>query len=294
MSTQVYPSVAGASAGTTVTGMFGNGGDGVLSVVGTYTATTERQWQTLTIPSGGVYKPAGYRTYVKGTCTIDANGSYNDNGTAGSAGGTGWTARWWLGGAAGTGGAGRNTTGSGNPGGGSGGASSPNDTGAAPTGGAGGQGSGAYLGGAGGGAAAPNPVVRAAGHWYQGRYGASAFNGGAGGGGGGCIVNTDSPVSGRGGGGAGIVWLAAATLANSGTISADGGAGDNASGTATLGGAGGGGGGGGGIVWVITNTPTGQCGVITANGGAGGTGIGSGTAGTTGTAGTVCLVSFGG
>lgn len=293
MTTQAKPTSTRSST-TTVTGMYGNGGDGVLSVVGTYTASTERQWQTLTIPSGGIYKPAGYRTFVRGTCTIDAGGSYNDDGNTGASGGAALSARQWLGGSAGAGGAFRNTTGAGNAGGGSGGNSSPNDSGAQPTGGAGGQGSGAYLGGAGGGAAAPSPLVRAAGHWHQGRYGATSFNGGAGGGSGGCIVNTDTPQSGRGGGGAGIVWLAAATLSNAGRISADGGAGENASGTVTLGGAGGGGGGAGGIVWLITNTPAANCGTVTANGGAGGTGLGTGSSGSTGTAGSVCLVSFGG
>ncbi|NBR01052.1 MAG: hypothetical protein EBT97_11500, partial [Actinobacteria bacterium] len=79
----------------------------MLSVVGTYTATTERQWQTLTIPSGGVYKPAGYRTFVKGTCTIDAGGSYNDDGNAavGTTQGAALTSRAYLGGAGGVGGA---------------------------------------------------------------------------------------------------------------------------------------------------------------------------------------------
>ena len=87
MTTQVKPSPSGGGATTTVTGLYGNGGDGVLTVVGTYTANTERQWQTLTIPSGGVYKPAGYRTFVRGTCTIDAGGSFNDDGNSGASGG---------------------------------------------------------------------------------------------------------------------------------------------------------------------------------------------------------------
>jgi len=157
MTTQAKPTSTRQAGGATITGVYGNGGDGVLSVVGTYTQTTERQWQTLTIPSGGAYKPSGHRTMVRGTCTIDAGGSFNDDGNSGASGGAAISARQWLGGGGGAGGASRNTTGSGNLGGGSGGNSSPNDSGAAPAGGTGGQGSGAYLGGAGGGAAAPSP-----------------------------------------------------------------------------------------------------------------------------------------
>ena len=87
MTTQAKPTSTRQAGGATITGIYGNGGDGVLTVVGTYTQTTERHWQTLTIPSGGAYKPAGHRTMVRGTCTIDAGGSFNDDGNSGASGG---------------------------------------------------------------------------------------------------------------------------------------------------------------------------------------------------------------
>ena len=88
-------------------GIYGNGGDGSLTVVGTYTATTERQFSSVTIPAGTAFKPAGYRIFVNGTLTIAATGSFNDDGNAASgitAGGA-LTSRAYLGGAAGGGGA---------------------------------------------------------------------------------------------------------------------------------------------------------------------------------------------
>jgi hypothetical protein len=293
-------SASSGAAGAAVTGIYGNGGDGNFTVVGTLTQTTERQYANLTVPVGTVYKPNGWRTFVSGTLTNA--GSMNDDGNAaaGATQGAALTLRNYLGMAAGAGGAGRvNTTGTGNAGAGSGGNSSPNDTNVAPTGGTGGQGTGAYPGGGGGGAAAPAVYQRAAGAWFQGRPNGLTvpWGGGSGGGGGGLSVALpDVPSSGGGGSGGGGIWIAAASLANAGgVISANGGAGGNAAGV-TVSGAGGGAGGGGGLVWVITNTQRGSIGgTISANGGAGGLGAGANaTNGAVGTAGVACVVSFGG
>lgn len=297
-----YGRVTSASSGTpgaAVTGIYGNGGDGAFTVVGTLTQTTERQYSNLTVPVGTVYKPNGWRTFVSGTLTNA--GSMNDDGNAavGSTQGAALALRNYLGVAAGAGGAGRiNVTGGGNNGGGSGGNSSPNDTNAAPIGGTGGAG-GAQAGGTGGGAAGVAVAQRMAGSWFAGRPNGVTvpWGGGSGGGSGGLtVVLPDTPSSGGGGSGGGGIWIAAATIANAGgVISANGGAGGNATGV-TVSNAGGGAGGGGGLVWVITNTPRGSIGgTITAAGGAGGLGAGgTGTNGGVGTAGTVCVVSFGG
>ena len=296
-----YGRVTAASSGTAgadVTGIYGNGGDGAFTVVGTLTQTTERQYSSLTVPVGAVYKPNGWRTFVSGTLTNA--GSMNDDGNnaSGATQGALIATRNYLGVAAGAGGAGRvNVTGGGNAGGGSGGNSSPNDTNLAPTGGTGGNG-GAQLGGAGGGAAGVAVPQRMAGSWFSGRPNGVtvAWGGGSGGGSGGLtVVLPDTPSSGGGGSGAGGIWIAAAAVVNTGTISANGGAGGNATGV-TVSNAGGGAGGGGGLVWLITNTPRGSiAGTISANGGAGGLGAGgTGTNGGVGTAGTVCVVSFGG
>jgi hypothetical protein len=291
-------SASSGAAGAAVTGIYGNGGDGAFTVVGTLTQTTERQYSTLTVPVGTVYKPNGWRTFVSGTLTVA--GSMNDDGNAatGATQGAALVTRNYLGMAAGAGGAGRvNVTGGGNNGGGSGGNSSPNDTNAAPIGGTGGAG-GAQAGGAGGGAAGVAVPQRMAGSWFSARPNGVtvAWGGGSGGGSGGLtVILPDTPSSGGGGGGGGGIWIAAASIVNTGTISANGGAGGNATGV-TVSNAGGGGGGAGGLTWVISNTPRGSIGgTISANGGAGGLGAGgTGTNGATGTAGTVCIVSFGG
>ena len=159
--TQVAPStsIPGQSSGAVPpVGLYGNGGGGAFTVVGTFTQTTEQQYSTLTVSATGRYKANGWRVFVRDTLTIEAGGILDDDGNnaTGATQGAALALRNYLGGAAGAGGAGRvNVTGNGNAGGGSGGNSAPNDTGAAPTGGAGGNGSPAYLGGAGGGAAAP-------------------------------------------------------------------------------------------------------------------------------------------
>lgn len=104
--------------------------------------------------------------------------------------------------------------------------------------------------------------------------------GGAGGGGGGAQLNSSSAVGGGGGGGGsggGVTFVACATLAGGGQITADGGsggagaAGSVGGGSDDAGGGGGGGGGPGGITCVVYGTST-FSGSIFASGGAGGAG----------------------
>jgi hypothetical protein len=271
-------------------GYFGDGVDGDATIVGTTTLSKETYYNNLTISSTGVLKPNGYRIFVKGTLTIAAGGSINDDGNGGT-GGTGATllsARNYLGGGGGAGGnGGINAVGS--AGGGSGGNSSTNDLGAIPAGGAGGAG-GANAGGVGGGAAGPAQGQRWSGQSWAlaGRFANGTsfglWNGGSGGGGGGS--NNLLATGGGGGSGAGIVWLSARYIANSGRISANGGKG--ADGTGTAGDSGGGGGGGGGLVLVVTQSP--NYGIVQATGGGSGIAFGAGAAGTVGAIGSTTVL----
>ena len=272
-------------------GLFGDGLEGNATIVGTTTLTKETYYNNLTIGATGVLKPAGFRIFVKGTLTIDAGGSINDDGgnaTLGT-GGTILNSRQTLGAAGGAGGNG-GTNAAGSPGGGPGGNSSLNDAGLAPIGGAGGAG-GINGGGSAGAAAQPIQGQRWQGTaWQQqARFSngtaTASFNGGSGGGGGGS--NNANAVGGGGGGGAGSVWLAAKTIINNGRISANGGKGANGSGTA--GDAGGGGGGGGGNVCIGTLSITGT-GTVEALGGGVGTGFGAGAPGVVGRIGSTNIV----
>jgi hypothetical protein len=122
----------------------------------------------------------------------------------------------------------------------------------------------------------------------------SAGNGGAPGGSGGGGDTTNAGGGGGGGGGeggyGGILAIFAATISNSGTISANGGTGGVGGNgrTQTLGNVGGGGGGAGGsggnggIVWLVYKSLT-NSGTISANGGSGGNGGTKGSPHGTGT-----------
>jgi len=297
-SSQVLPTPlsGGGSAYTpTVDGLFGDGmdGDAVLAVL--TTLSRETYYNNLTITGTGTLKPTGFRIFVRGTLTIQAGGSINDDfnavtGAVGATGGTGLAARNTLNAQAGGGGGG-GTNAVGGAGITSGGNSSLNGAGLAPSGLAGGAG-GANLGGAGGACTQPTQGQR----WHgtawpqQGRFnngGAQLpFNGGSGGGGGGS--NNVLCSGGGGGAGAGLVWVAAKTVVNAGRISANAGAGANGAGTS--GDAGGGAGGGGGAVLLATTTSAASVGIVQALGGAGGIGFGAGGAGTAGRPGSVQVV----
>jgi hypothetical protein len=295
MATQTLPSVPGTGGGGTGfsasygDGLFGDGYDGNATIVGVTTLTRETYYSNLTIAATGTVKPAGFRLFVKGTLTIEAGGSLNDDGlsSTGTAGGAALAARNTLNAQSGAGGAGNGGGGNGNPGGAAPGNSSLNGAGLAPLGGKGGD--AINTGGGGGAAGTPTQGQR----WHgtawpqQGRFtngtAQAAFNGGSGGGGGASFaVGT---TGGGGGGGAGLVWVAAKNIVNAGRISANGGNGFTGAGAAA---AGGGGGGGGGSVCV--GTLSASYGVVQALGGVGAAGINTGTAGSNGNAGSVQVV----
>lgn len=274
-------------------GLFGDGGDGNATITGTTTLTREMHYDNLTVNNGGVLKPAGNRIFVRGTLTVNAGGSINDDGTSATShvGPTGFAARNYLGASGTNAGSGWSVVSAQSAAGNAGVAntnSSPNSANVLPAGGAGGS-TLTRVGGAGGAAPANASFPqRWSGRILDGRGSFGAFNGGAGGGGGAASVGTYTGgtfISGGGGSGAGIVWIAAATISNSGTISARGGNGANASAGTGSGDVGGGGGGGGGLVGIITKSAT-VGGTVSVAGGTGGTGAGvGGNVGGNGTAG---------
>lgn len=238
--------------------IYGDGSDGDYTINGgTTTLTRDMYYNDLTITNTGVLKTDGFRVFVKGTLTIQASGTINDDGPAAAAG-VGGIVSLTVG-SLGKGASGGNSEANGN-----------NITNS--EGGAGGDGGGGS-GGTGGTATVPSPQVGV----FDLAIITTMFlttgkiNGGAGGAGGGNNAGT----GGGGGAGGGVVMIAAHTIVNDGSISADGGAGANGSG-----GGDGGGGGGGGVVAVICNSYTGND--PTADGGALGTGAANGVAGTAG------------
>lgn len=283
----------GSSGGFSVKygdGLFGDGVDGDATIVGTVNLGRETYYRNLTITGTGALKPSGFRCFVSGTMTVDAGGSFNDDGASatGGVGATGHLSRQTLGFVSGGGGGG-SSGGNGNTGGGVGN-TSLNDVGLSPTGGKGGDVPIGNLGGPGGAATQPTQGQRWQGvAWaQQGRFNngtaQALFNGGSGGGGGASSAATCT--GGGGGAGGGGVWLAAKSIVNNGRISANGGNGGNGIGTA--GDAGGGGGGGGGSVCVATLSST--YGVIQALGGTGGLPRAAGSPGADGRVGSTQIV----
>lgn len=269
---------------------WGSGVDGALTLVGTYTQTYSLNLSSLTIPSGTIFKPNGYPTFVSGTTTIDAGGSYNDNGNnaSGVTAGIALAARSPLDARSGAGSGGRtNSDGAGAAGGVASSAKTPrNALGVLGKGGGGGHALPGYVGSSGGQSAGTQifqiqnfsiPFSMTLG-----------YSGGAGGGGGSLDYDNVNPgTSGAGGSGAGIIWLVTKYLVNNGSISCDGGNGSDATsaGGTTLGG-GGGGGQGGFVIITTTSTVTGS---ITANGGSGGLGANGGGTGSAGEVGNVIV-----
>jgi len=287
----------GGSSTTLFAGAFGDGSDGDATISTTVTTTREWHYNNLTITGTGVLKPRGHRIFVKGTLTINAGGSINDDGNFGGTGASGGAALTnistsCLGAGSGAGGAGRTTTGVGNAGITSSNCST-NNVAAQPIGGVGGGISAPVVAG---GSAGPAPVPTISQKWnslasiLSGRLcNAATFNGGSGGGGGALEITGGTGTSGNGGSGGGIIHIGAKTVVNNGSISANGGAGGNgvATGTAS---AGGGAGGGGGLVALLTTT-TSSFGTVTANAGTVGTGAGiAPTAATVGQPGSVAIL----
>lgn len=277
---------------------YGTGGDGDFTVSGTTTLTREVHYNNLTITSAGILKPAGFRIFVKGTLTIDAGGSIDDDGnpatgTPPSNGGVGLAgSRGVYGGSSTTGGNGRNTTGVGGIVVSTNANASRNDSGVLPTGGGGGSGGGVNTGANGGISSAPTPAQQ----WQSAVFLTGgrttlpgAFGCGAAGGGGGCNTAGGSATSGGGGSGGGAVMVFAKTIVNNGRISANGGAGGSAVQTGTAS-AGGGGSGSGGLVALFTNQTT-STGTVQAAGGTAGNGAGpAGVGGLTGSSGSVVIM----
>lgn len=265
-----------------LSGIFGDGSDGdaVIATGSPVLISRDMMYDNLTVPNGATLTPRGFRIFVKGVLTIGSTGNINDNGknAVGINPGLGLSiVSTGFGAASGAGASGKNVTGLGN-------ASttssncSLNDFNQAPQGGVGGGATGNAGGGVG---AAPSPTIlqkwtSLASMWTARCYNASStFNGGSGGGGGGCLTTGGTATSGAGGSGAGIVWIAAKTIVNNGSITCNGGSGSDAVVTGTAS-AGGGGGGAGGMIAIITATNTG-IGIVSSNGGTAGLSVGVGT-----------------
>lgn len=257
--------------------LFGDGSDGNLTVSGTTTITTDKNYDTLIVQSGGILIVAGARVRCKTLCQVDAGGIIHADGGAGAAAGTAGTATaQGMLGLPSAGGAGGTAAGSAGVtvASGSGGAGGAGGLGASGAGGAAGSFS-SLLGNFGTTGRGVEFVML--GHVYVNGFVASAKGGAGGGGGGG-----DGTAGGGGGAGGGVFTLAAKSLTNAGSIRANGGAG----GSPAAGNRGGGGGGGGGWIGLIYNTKSGA-GTITCTGGTGGTKQGTGVNGTNGSDGTV-------
>lgn len=302
---QIAATGAGGSGGVSSDffgGQFGDGSDGDLTAVGTFTVAREMHFNNLTIPTGAVVKPNGHKIFVANTLTIESGASLNDDGNnaTSQAAGLALASRNYLIANSSQGGNGVALTATGFSNGANGNNvsnASPNNSGQSPTGGKGGNVTlRVNTGGSGG--TATVLAQKWNGAWQTGRYSANGFNGGSGGGGGAINITAYTSgifSSGGGGSGGGAVWLSAKNIVNQGRISANGGKGANgilATGTAECCG---GGGGGGGNTCVITKTALASLGTVEANGGAGGTsafntGTGVGTNGTTGNAGSLCII----
>jgi hypothetical protein len=262
--------------------LFGDASDGDVTISAFTTLSREMHYNNLTVTAAGQLKPNGNRIFVRGTLTIAAGGSIDDDGFSATSqvGRTGFVARNYLGGQGTNAGSGWSlvaiNNANGNPAVNNSNCSL-NDTNTTPLGGNGGN-SLTRLGGAGGTAPQNATPQKWSGRILDGRGSFGAFNGGAGGGGGAISLSTYTSgtfISGGGGSGAGVVWIAAGTVANSGNISAKGGNGANASLGVGTGSCGGGGGGGGGLVAIITRSTT-IGGTVSAAAGTGGTGAGIG------------------
>lgn len=259
--------------------LFGDGSDGDVTISSNTTLSRDMYYRNLTIDSGAIVAPGGYRIFISSTLTI-TNGWISNNGGPGTDvthsasnvlaitgfGTAGGDATTGAGGSAGNLGAGLRLGGLG----GAGGAGSGFAAGSAGT--------GTVLQTTNGGTAVfKSPLIAITGRGLAN----SILYGGTGGGAGGASA-AGSRGGGGGGGGGPVIVAARFITVTVGGIRANGG--DGEAGTAS--GSGGGGGGGGGYVVVITASDISTA-TITASGGAGGIATGAGTAGSAGSAGTV-------
>jgi hypothetical protein len=261
---------------------WGDGADGdVVIAAGTTALGRDMFYNSLTVQAGGILKPAGFRIFVKTFTQVDVGGTINDNGNNGGnpTAGAALTAVGWMQLACGGGGVGRNGgSGVGNPGPGVANSITTNGTAFARGGMGGSAVSPAAVGGTGGvatlGTTIPGQRLFTVFSTFRGYLGA-IFNGTTGGGGGGMDLTFGGTGTAGGGGSAGRgVWIASNTIILNGTISANGGAGGNAIGTAPAT-VGGGGGGAGGMVVVQTTTNPASLTNVTVTGGLAGTNFGA-------------------
>lgn len=281
--------------------------DGNVTISVNTSLSRDMYYDALVVNTGVTLSNAGYRIFarsvtINGTGIIDNSGGAGGTGTAGvdsnvgaPAGGTAGAASstgTMPGGRAGQiGGAGSNGAAVG-----SNGIAGTNSTfninsNAGAAGGAGGAagGNGGGTAGAGGtNTSTVNPPRDIVSSYYAfdftsataiQRYNANSGSGSGGGGGGAAGGFHQGGAGGGSGGSGGMVFIAAKTITNAGTIRANGGAGGAGGSTtgANSGGGGGGGGGNGGVVFLIYATLT-NTGTITASGGTGGNvGVGNGT-----------------
>lgn len=278
-------------------GVYGDGSDGAVVLDGTNTyaflgKSGHVYWlkrdlflTSLSLQSGALLQTGGggtptYRVYATGTVSVASGCTITtivNNNASGAAGGSNLATGPLAPGAnspsgtTGTGAAGSSVLGA-------------IGTGGSRAGGSGGNAGGGSGGGAGGtatlptGVSLPRQLPWAA---TMAAYGPNItgttefFPGGASGGAG---QGDGSNAGGAGGPGGNPLFIAARTVVNAGTVSAQGGAGGNAVG----GNAGGGGGGQGGPIMIICENFVGSGGVVESLGGAGGSGAGSGAAGVAG------------
>jgi len=294
---------------------YGDGSDGALSTSGNETLTEDKYYTNLTINTGDVFNPAGYRIFVNDTLTLSGTGKITRNGndggdgnfsTGGDAGATLATG-YLIGSVAGkAGGTGEN---GGGATAGSAGTAVVNSLGSNGTaGGTGGNATGAGAAGGVGGVATTSNVKLIA-NWHletlldvdaNGSTVKYTTSAGAGSGGGAARDNGVGGSMGGGGGGSAsgggliAVYARTAIIGASAIIETNGGnGGDGANGyLGTSGGGGGGAGANGGEVVLVYNSLTndGTLQSLAGSGGSGGTAAGggnNGTAGAAGTAGTV-------
>lgn len=286
--------------------MFGDGSDGNVTVTTTIALARDMYYNNLTIKSGGVIVPHGFRIYVLDTLSIDSGCAIHRDGIHATNSIPDDLSLYTL-----YGGSFFDASGSGaGLGAGSGGGSSYTNNAGGPQsggpgtsllrtmGGTGGTGGNANDGsGKTGGAAGTLFPAKQSPRYAQVLLGFSPegnVNGGSGGGGG-CEGTGQSAgifvTNGQGGVGGGVVAVAASSLVNNGRISAVGSAGSERSTDTTVTGgvaAGGAGGGGGGCIFIVYRSYQGG-GTVSVAGGAGGAGINGGATGSAGSNGNTFL-----
>jgi hypothetical protein len=285
---------------------FGDGSAGPIIVgPGTTTLTEDLLATDITVQSGGILEPNGYRIFAIGTVDIQAGGSVVANGANGSngvsmtdaPGGTAIPSGSILSGHAGAAGRGGFT--------GAGIAATAHGAGTYGLGGVGGAGgqTGSFAGGAAGtlstSATSANSrfLYRRASHSINGlalalvagTITSTRARGGTGGGGG--AVNGIDSSGGAGGASGGLIIITARRIVLAGEIQAIGGNGGNASSFFGSIAAGGGGGGGGGAVLLNTRRLIGSTADIYVDGGFPGNGVHAGSIGDAGSDGLVQVLT---